>query len=86
MYDPTPALALIALPLVVAFAINMFAEFLLLSTEHRLLIAFAKSLKAIVIPSLIAAYALIIADVIASPNGEGGFSTRPSDIFPSSWE
>ena len=70
MYDPAFATVLVALPVMVAFAVNMFAEFLLLASEHRLLIAFAKSLKAIVIPSLIATYALIIADVISRSNAQ----------------
>ena len=52
------------LPLVVAFAANMAAEIMLSYSENRFLAAFAKSIKAIAIPALIAAYALIIANII----------------------
>ena len=60
--------AWVAIPIVAAFAINMFAEWLLLSSERRFYVALGKSLKAIIIPALIATYALIIASVIAGPN------------------
>ena len=60
--------AWVAMPIVAAFAINMFAEWLLLSSERRFYVALGKSLKAIIIPALIATYALIIASVIAGPN------------------
>lgn len=52
------------LPLIFAFAANMGAELLLSHSENRLLAAFAKSTKAIIIPALIATYALIIANII----------------------
>ena len=60
--------AWVAIPIVAAFAINMFAEWLLLSSERRFYVALGKSLKAIIIPALIATYALIIAGVIAGPD------------------
>ena len=58
----------IAAPLAVAFIANAFAEWMLLTIENRIAIALAKSVKAIIIPSLIALYALIIANAIAGPN------------------
>ena len=42
--------AWVAMPIVAAFAINMFAEWLLLSSERRFYVALGKSLKAIIIP------------------------------------
>lgn len=68
MSGPISFPADVALPIIIAFATNMFAEWLLLASERRLHIAFAKPLKAIIIPALIALYALIIANVIAGPN------------------
>ena len=43
----------------------MVAELYLLPSEKRHLAALGKSLKAIIIPALIAAYALIIADALS---------------------
>ena len=68
MSGPISFPANVALPTIIAFATNMFAEWLLLASQRRLHIAFAKSLKAIIIPALIALYALIIANVIVGPN------------------
>ena len=61
-----PALAW--LPIVFAFAANMAAELLLAYIENRFLVAFAKSIKAIIIPALIATYALVIANIISTGN------------------
>lgn len=57
-------LALVIAPLAIAFAGSVLAEWLLLSNDKRLVIAIAKSAKAIVIPALIATYVLIIANII----------------------
>lgn len=51
-------------PLAVAFAINFAAELILLYSDKRFWIAAAKSAKTVIIPALIAAYALIIANII----------------------
>ncbi len=51
-------------PLVIGFAASVLAELALLSSDKRLVIAVAKSAKAIIIPALIATYALIIANII----------------------
>ena len=58
----------VAAPLVVAFLANTFAEWMLLRTENRIAIALAKSVKAIIIPSLIAVYVLIVAQMLAARN------------------
>ena len=57
-------LALVIAPLAIAFAGSVLAEWLLLSNDKRLVIAIAKSAKTVIIPALIAAYALIIANII----------------------
>ena len=62
--SPVGALA----PIIFAFILNMFAEWLLMASDRRFAVAFAKSLKAIIVPALIALYALIIAGVIAGQN------------------
>ena len=58
--------ALLALSIIGAFVMNMVAELVLLTSEKRFLVAFGKSFKAIIIPFLIALYALIVADVLSS--------------------
>ena len=68
MDGPTIAPVWIVVPLAIAFAVNMVAEWMLLSSEKRLYVALGKSFKAIIIPALIALYALIIANMIAGPN------------------
>jgi hypothetical protein len=57
-----------AVPLALAFIMNIFAEWALLSRESFLELALAKSVKAIIIPALIAAYALIIATAFSTPS------------------
>ena len=52
-----------------AFAINTLAELILLNTDKKVWVALAKSLKAIIIPALIAAYAIIAASIISGSNG-----------------
>ena len=61
-----PALAW--LPIAFAFVVNIAAELLLSYSENRFLAAFAKSIKAIIIPALIAIYALVIAGIVGAPN------------------
>ena len=56
------------LPLVGAIVANFFAEIVLLYSENRLAIAAAKSAKSVIIPALIAAYALVVAGIIGGPN------------------
>ena len=51
-------------PLALAFVMNTLAEWALLSRDNSLELALAKSAKAIVIPMLIAVYALVIANAI----------------------
>lgn len=63
-------LALVVAPLAAAFAISLLAELVLLFNDQRIWIAVAKSAKAIIIPALIATYALIIASII----GVGGMN------------
>lgn len=55
----------VVLSLALAFVVNMVAELYLLPSEKRHFVALGKSLKAIIIPALIAAYALVIAETIA---------------------
>ena len=55
----------VVLSLALAFVVNMVAELYLLPSEKRHLAALGKSLKAIIIPALIATYALIIADALS---------------------
>lgn len=55
----------VVLSLSLAFAVNMAAELYLLPSEKRHFAALGKSLKAIIIPALIAAYALIITDALS---------------------
>ena len=55
----------VVLSLALAFVVNMVAELYLLTSEKRHFVALGKSLKAIIIPALIAAYALVIAETIA---------------------
>ena len=62
--SPVGALA----PIIFAFVLNMFAEWLLMASDRRFATAFAKSLKAIIVPALIALYALIIAGAIVGQN------------------
>ena len=62
-----PALAW--LPIAFAFVVNIAAELLLAYSENRFFVALSKSIKAIIIPALIAIYALVIADIIGAPNG-----------------
>ena len=64
MFAPLP----IALPIVIAFVVNMAAELLLLYSERRIFVALGKSIKATIIPALIATYALIIASAITGAN------------------
>ena len=52
-----------------AFVFNFLAELILLNTENKGWVALAKSFKAIVIPALIAGYAIIAASIISGPNG-----------------
>ena len=52
-------------PILLAFVIGALAEWVLLTREKPVVKALAKSAKAIIIPALIAAYALLIADVVA---------------------
>ena len=54
-----------AIPLLIAFVANTFAEWALLTIDKPIMRALAKSAKAVIIPALIAAYALLIADVVA---------------------
>ena len=56
------------LPITFAFVVNIAAELLLAYSENRFFAALAKSIKAIIIPALIAIYALVIADIIGAPN------------------
>ena len=56
------------LPLAGAIVANFFAELVLLYSENRLAIAIAKSAKAVIIPALIAAYALVVAGIIGGPS------------------
>ena len=62
MIEITPTLAIA--PLAVAFVVNFLAELALQYSKNRLAIAIAKSAKAVIIPALIGAYALIIANII----------------------
>lgn len=59
---------IVAVTLIPAFIVNLFAEWALLSRESSLELALAKSVKAIIIPALIAAYALIIATALSTPS------------------
>ena len=63
-----PTSAWVIVPIVAAFAVNMFAEWLLLYSERRSIVALAKSAKATIVPALIALYALIIANLIVGSN------------------
>ncbi|MCY4415313.1 MAG: hypothetical protein OXE87_03255 [Chloroflexi bacterium] len=56
-----------AVPLALAFIMNILAEWALLSRQSSLELALAKSVKAIIIPALIAAYAIIIAAALSVP-------------------
>ena len=56
--------ALLGLSIIVAFVMNMVAELMLLTSEKRFLVALGKSFKAIIMPFLIALYALIIAEML----------------------
>ena len=58
------------LPLVGAIVANFFAELALLYLpgDQRLLVAIAKSIKAVIIPALITVYALVIAGIIGGPS------------------
>lgn len=69
MAEPTIAPVWIAVPLAIAFVVNMVAEWMLLSSEKRFYVALGKSFKAIIVPALIALYALIIAGMIVGSNG-----------------
>ena len=59
----------VAIPLALAFVVNTLAELTLLFRENRLELALAKSAKSIIIPALIAAYALLIANAISGGGG-----------------
>lgn len=59
---------IVAVTLIPAFIVNLFAEWALLRRESFLELALAKSVKAIIIPALIAAYALIIATAFSTPS------------------
>ena len=52
-------------PILLAFVIGALVEWVLLTRKKPVVKALAKSAKAIIIPALIAAYALLIADVVA---------------------
>ena len=52
-----------------AFGVSILAELILLNTDKKGWVALAKSLKAIIIPALIAAYAIIAASIISGANG-----------------
>lgn len=71
MLDLTSIGPTVAIPLVLAFLVNTLAELTLLFRENRLELALAKSVKAIIIPALIAAYALLIANAVSN-TGAGG--------------
>lgn len=66
MIEINPTLAL--LPLALAIVVNFFAELALLYSENRLVLAVAKSAKTVIIPALIAAYALVVAGIIGGPS------------------
>ena len=66
MGERTFVAALLALSIIGAFVMNMIAELMLLPSEKRFLVALGKSFKAIIIPFLIALYALIIAEMVRS--------------------
>ena len=55
----------VVLSIALAFGVNMAAEMLILSSERRVFVSLGKSLKATIIPALIAAYALIIANALS---------------------
>ena len=69
MIDLSSIGSTVAIPLALAFGMNTLAEWALLTLENRLALALAKSVKAIIIPALIAAYALIIANALTVPGG-----------------
>ena len=69
MLDLTSIGPTVAIPLVLAFLVNTLAELTLLFRENRLELALAKSVKAIIIPALIAAYALLIANAVSNTGG-----------------
>ena len=52
-----------------AFVVNIFSELILLNTDKKGWVALAKSLKSIIIPALIAMYAIIAAGIISGGNG-----------------
>ena len=62
-------IALLAMSLFGAFVISMVAELMLLPSDKRFLVAVGKSAKGIIIPSLIALYALVITEIL---RGNGG--------------
>ena len=68
MLELSTIAATAAVPIALAFVLNTFAEWALLKRENQFVLAIAKSVKAIIIPALIATYALIIASVIAGAN------------------
>lgn len=69
MLDLTSIGPTVAIPLVLAFLVNTLAELTLLFRENRLELALAKSVEAIIIPALIAAYALLIANAVSNTGG-----------------
>ena len=69
MLDLTAIGPTVAIPLALAFVVNTLAELTLLFRENRQELALAKSVKAIIIPALISAYALLIANAISSAGG-----------------
>lgn len=52
-----------------AFGFNVLAELILLNTDKKGWVAVAKSFKAIVIPALIAGYAIIATSIITGSGG-----------------
>ena len=52
-----------------AFVVNIFSELILLNTDKKGWVALAKSLKSIIIPALIAGYAIIAAGIISGGDG-----------------
>ena len=68
MPEISTIMAAAATPIALAFVMNTFAEWALLTRDNQFILAVAKSVKAIIIPALIATYALIIASVIAGPD------------------
>ena len=60
---------MVGLAVGVAFAVSISAELILLSTDKKGWVALARALKAIIIPALIAIYAIVAASIISGSNG-----------------